>query len=350
VADEQQRGHAPGLYETFAAALRDNARVIVDCALYHHGAREVVEGDLGDALAAARMRGHSFIWIGLHDPSQQELDKVAKEFSLHPLAVEDAVKAHQRPKVEDFQESLFVVLKTVRYDEATQQVELGDVMLFVGDSFVVTVRHGQARALKDIRRRLEREPELLDCGPPAVLYAVADAVVDDYSAIAVAVEEDIEEVEARVFAPERSNDAHRIYNLKREVIEFRRAVRPLVAPMSRLAEGQVPRVADPLRPFFRDVADHAVRVADQVDGFDDLLGSVLSANLAQVGVQQNSDMRRISAWVAIAAVPTAVAGVYGMNFEHMPELEWRYGYPLVLAVIAALCVGLYRAFKRSGWL
>jgi magnesium transporter len=264
--------------------------------------------------------------------------------------VEDAVKAHQRPKVEEFEDSLFVVLKTVRYDEPTQQVDLGDVMLFLGDSFVVTVRHGQARALKGIRRRLEMEPELLDCGPSSVLYAVCDAVVDDYSEISFAVEEDIEEVEERVFSPFRSNEAGRIYNLKREVIEFRRAVRPLIEPMARLASGHVPRIHGHLHPFFRDVADHAVRVSEQVDGFDDLLSSVLSANLAQVGVQQNSDMRRISAWVAIVAVPTMIAGIYGMNFDHMPELRWRLGYPLVLGVMLVACVTLHRLFKRSGWL
>lgn len=324
--------------------------MIVDCALYHHGVREIAEGDLGKALLSARERGSSFIWIGLHDPTEDELARVAKEFALHPLAVEDAVKAHQRPKVEDFEDSLFVVLKTVRYDEATQQIELGDVMLFLGDSFVVSVRHGQARALTGIRKRLESEGHLLDCGPSAVLYAVADAVVDDYSTVAMAVEEDIEEVEERVFSPRRSNEAERIYNLKREVIEFRRAVRPLVDPMTRLASDLTPRVHEELQPFFRDVADHAVRVADQADGFDDLLTSVLNANLAQVGVQQNADMRRISAWVAIAAVPTAIAGIEGMNFVHMPELDWRYGYLVTLLLMALICSVLYRAFKRSGWL
>ena len=324
--------------------------MIVDCALYRRGHREAVEGDLGKALTVARSDGDSFIWIGLHDPTEAELAKVAGEFGLHPLAVEDAVKAHQRPKVEDYEDSLFVVLKTVRYDEPSQQVDLGDVMLFMGDSFVVTVRHGQARALKDVRRRLEVDEHLLDCGPSAVLYAVCDAVVDDYSRIAFAVEEDIEEVEERVFSPDRSNAAARIYNLKREVIEFRRAARPLIGPMDRLATGQVRHVHEQLRPFFRDVADHVVRVSEQVDGFDDLLGSVLNANLAQVAVQQNSDMRRISAWVAIVAVPTMIAGIYGMNFDHMPELHWRYGYPLALGGMAVICLGLYRAFKRSGWL
>ena len=324
--------------------------VIVDCALYHRGVREVTPGRWSDALATARGQQHSFIWIGLHDPTQAELDEVAAEFGLHPLAVEDAVKAHQRPKVEEYRDSLFIVLKTVRYDEDTQQVELGDVMLFVGDSFVVSVRHGQGRALADVRKRLEGQQHLLDCGPSSVMYAVVDRIVDDYTAIGLLIEEDIEEVEEQVFAPVRANPAARIYNLKREVIEFRRAVRPLVEPMTRLASGGTSQVHEKMRPFFRDVADHAVRVAEQVDGFDDRLTSVLSANLAQVGVQQNEDMRRISAWVAIAAVPTMIAGIYGMNFQHMPELGWQFGYPAVIGLMAVICVGLYRGFKRSGWL
>ena len=324
--------------------------MIVDCAVYRRGHREEVSRNVADALAEVRSSGDGFVWIGLYEPTEEEFDKISHDFKLHPLAVEDAVKAHQRPKVEEYEDSIFVVLKTVRYDEPTQQIELGDIMLFLGEAFVVTVRHGQGRALKDVRHRLELEREVLDCGPSAVLYAVCDRIVDDYTDITFEVEEDIEEVEQRVFSPERSNDAERIYNLKREVIEFRRAVRPLVEPMAKLASGAVPQIHDKMQPFFRDVADHAVRVSEAVDGFDDLLGSVLSANLAQVGVQQNNDMRRISAWVAIVAVPTMIAGIYGMNFKHMPELNWRFGYPMALAAMAVACVGLYRAFKRTGWL
>ncbi len=324
--------------------------MIVDSALYHHGVREVADGSWARALATARTRDRSFMWVGLHDPTQDELDQVAVEFGLHKLAVEDALNAHQRPKLEEYDDSLFLVLKTVRYDEDTQQIELGDVMLFVGDSFVVSVRHGRARALADVRKRLEAHQEILDCGPSSVMYAIVDRVVDDYTEIAVEVEEDIEEVEERVFSPERTNDAARIYNLKREVVEFRRAVLPLVDPLAKLAAGSVPHVHERMRPFFRDIADHAIRVSDQVQSFDDLLTSVLTANLAQVGVQQNSDMRRISAWVAIAVVPTMIAGIYGMNFDHMPELDWLWGYPVVLLVMAGACSALYRGFRRSGWL
>ena len=334
-------------------------RVIVDCALYVHGERPerpvhpqaITDGALRSLWERAKGESGSFVWVGLHDPTTEELDRVAVDLRLHPLAVEDAVKAHQRPKLEAYPDGHFVVLKTVRYDEATQQVDLGEVMLFLGDSVVITVRHGPARALGNIRKRLEENAALLGRGPYAVLYAVCDAVVDDYTDIVAALEDDISEVEEAVFSPQhRKQVAAQVYNLKRETIEFRRAVRPLVEPLNRLANGHLDEVPEHLRPYFRDVADHAVRVADQVDAYDDQLGSVLSANLAQVGVQQNNDMRRISAWVAIVAVPTMIAGIYGMNFEHMPELEWRYGYPLALGVMAVACTGLYRLFKRSGWL
>jgi len=324
--------------------------VIVDCALYRDGARDAPVDDLSEALAAARRDGAGFVWIGLHEPTEDELGRVADELGLHPLAVEDAVKAHQRPKVEDYEGSLFVVLKTALYQEQASAISIGEVMLFVGDRFVVTVRHGASKALHDVRARLESEPELLACGPSAVLYAVADRVVDDYTEVAAEIARDIDEVEEAVFSQSAGNDARQIYHLKREVIGFRRGVRPLVEPMQRLAAGRAPHVHERMRPFLRDVADHVARVVDQVDQFDDLLTSVLNANLAQVSVRQNADMRRISAWVAIVAVPTMIAGIYGMNFDHMPELRWRYGYPLALAVMALICAGLYRAFKRSGWL
>jgi len=324
--------------------------VIVDCALYHHGIRELAQDSWPEALKTARSEPSAFVWVGVHDPEEAELDQVAEDFGLHPLAVEDALKAHQRPKVEQYADSLFIVLKTVRYDEETQQIELGDVMLFLGDSFVVTVRHGKGRALSDVRRQLEHNKGVLEAGPSAVMYAIADRIVDDYSEIILEIEEDIEEVEERVFSPERGNSAARIYNLKREVIEFRRAVAPLVEPMKRLASGEEPHVDDQMAPFFRDIADHVLRVGEQVDWFDDRLASVLNANLAQVAVQQNEDMRRISAWVAIAAVPTLIAGIYGMNFDQMPELGWSFGYPAVIALMATICSLLYRGFRHSGWL
>jgi magnesium transporter len=252
--------------------------------------------------------------------------------------------------LEAYGDTLFLVLKTLRYVDRTSDIESGELMLFVGDSFVVSVRHGQANPLAQVRRRLESRDEILRCGPSAVLYAVCDAVVDTYTEISAEVQLDVEAVESRVFSADRSNDAEAIYRLKRELLEFRHAVTPLVEPMRALAGDEGGIVHPETRPFFRDVADHVVRVGEQVDACDDLLTGILNANLAQVSVRQNEDMRRISAWVAIVAVPTLVAGIYGMNFTHMPELTWRYGYPLSLALMLAICAVLYRAFKRSGWL
>ena len=324
--------------------------VIVDCAIYHEGRREDVSGDLSDALDRARAHADAFIWIGLHEPSTSEFDLVAKEFSLHPLAIEDAVHAHQRPKLERYDDSVFAVLKTLRYVEATSDIETGEIMLLLGEGFVVTVRHGGGNPLAAVRKRLEGDHAMLALGPCAVLHAVCDEVVDTYEAIAREVEVDIAEVEQRVFSAERASVAETIYSLKREVIEFRRAVAPLVEPMRALTDSVLPGVGPEIRPFFRDVYDHVLRVSGDVAAFDDLLTSVLNANLAQVSVRQNEDMRRISAWVAILAVPTAVAGIYGMNFKYMPELNWTFGYPAVLVFMLVVCVILYRLFRRSGWL
>jgi magnesium transporter len=223
-------------------------------------------------------------------------------------------------------------------------------MLFIGDGFVVTVRHREVRELTQVRRNLERQPELLRCGTGAVLHAVVDQVADDYAPVITALDSDIQEVEEEVFSPSGTNPAERIYKLKREVLEFHRAIAPLVEPLDRLSLGRVPFVSEDLVPYFRDVYDHVLRADEQVGEFRDLLTSVLEANLTQVSVRQNEDMRRISAWVAIAAVPTMIAGIYGMNFDHMPELGWSFGYPLMLVVTLSACLGLYRAFRRNGWL
>ena len=313
-----------------------NDVVIVDCALYHHGVREgVAATDFAEALATARTQGDSFVWIGLHDPTEDELGKVAAEFSLHDLAIEDALKAHQRPKVEEYDDSLFVVLKTVRYDEDSpaDRARRRDAVrrrLVRG--------HRPAREGTGARRRAAAaraaSRELLDCGPSAVLYAVADTIVDDYTAIALEVEEDIEEVEQQVFSPDRRNSAARIYNLKREVIEFRRAVLPLVEPMAQAGHRGRParRTSGCSRssatsPTMRCGSPSRSRASTTCSPRSSTPTSRRSA------VQQNEDMRRISAWVAMAAVPTAIAGIYGMNFEHMPELKWRFGYPAVLLLI-----------------
>ncbi len=302
------------------------------------------------ALSAAN-QDHDFIWIGLHEPSQREMDEVAAAFDLHQLAVEDAVRAHQRPKLERYGGgTLFMVLKTLWYVDAHDAVETGEIALFVGDRYVVTVRHGSGADLALTRRDLERHTGLLGHGPYAVLYSVCDRVVDGYEAVAADLQEDVDEVELSVFSSSRGNDSERIYTLKREVAEFRRAVAPLREPLTLFAQGQVEGMPLEAQAFFRDVADHAVRVHEEVESLDNLLSSAHEAHLARISVQQNDDIRKISAWVAIAAVPTAVAGIYGMNFDYMPELRWRIGYPLVMLVMLAVCVTLFRLFKRSGWL
>ena len=234
--------------------------------------------------------------------------------------------------------------------KVTADIETGQVLLFLGPEFVVTVRHGRGGGLSAVRRQMENRPEVLRCGPAAVLYAVCDHTVDDYVHVADALEDAVDELEGRVFAAGRHNEAERIYKLKREVLEFRRAVLPLLAPLDRLSRDGLVHVHPETQPFFRDVHDHAVRVAETAESLSALLTGALDANLAQVQVQQNEDMRRISAWVAIAAVPTMVAGIYGMNFETMPELEWRFGYPTVLGIVLAICLFLYWRFKRAGWL
>jgi magnesium transporter len=322
---------------------------IVDCAVYEQGERSDVSLDHAHE---AYLRDGAFVWIGLHGPTPEELDKVTKEFNLHELAVEDAIKAHQRPKLERFGDVTFLVLKTARYVEP-DEIEFGEILLFTADDFVVSVRHGEATPLHGVRTKVEGKPELLRCGPMAVVYAILDEVVDGYAPVMDALDRDVEEVEQEVFAGERPRSsqrtAQRIYELKREAIDFARAVTPLVEPLERMTTGTT-RVPEGLTTYLRDVLDHLIRLSQRIEALREVLTSVLQANLAQVGVRQNEDMRKISAWVAILAVPTMLAGVYGMNFEHMPELRWQLGYPGVITLMLVLCFGLWRYFKRVGWL
>ncbi|WP_405482542.1 magnesium/cobalt transporter CorA [Streptomyces sp. NBC_00009] len=332
--------------------------MIVDCGIYRDGRRTEGPADFSHALAEARAEGHSFVWIGLHEPAEDEFDRVSEAFGLHPLAVEDALKAHQRPKLEVYDDSVFVVLKPVVYEPDGDKVSSGEVMLFMGDSFVVTVRHGEGAPLKAVRKRLEADPDVLRYGPTAVLYSIADATVDHYLEVATELQTDMEELEAEVFSPEGGgsrNTASRIYTFKRQILEFRRATGPLLLPIARLSGtgqsiGSVPFVHDSARPFFRDVSDHLLRVNESVDALDRLVSDILAAHLAQMGVRQNDDMRKISAYAAMAAVPTLIAGIYGMNFDHMPELHWLWSYPIVILAMLSLELLLFRTFKRRGWL
>jgi magnesium transporter len=324
--------------------------VIVDCGVYAEGERQDLPKDPETVAQAIYDDGETFGWVGLYEPTPAEMRRVQELFNLHELAVEDALKAHQRPKVERFGESIVVVLRTLWYVDAGDAVETGQVSVFVGKRYVVTVRHGEGAPLTTARQELEERASLLGHGPAAVLWAICDSVVDGYESVADSVEVDVDEVETSVFSAERTSDAERIYTLKREVLEMRRAITPLRDPIEAFAHGSVPLVSREAAPFFRDVADHVIRVSDQTEALDTLLSSALNAHLARVSVQQNDDMRRISAWVAIAAVPTTVAAIYGMNFENMPELRWYYGYFACVAVMALLCTTLYAAFRRAGWL
>jgi magnesium transporter len=323
--------------------------MIVDCALYEQGRRH--DGDLSlEEASRACLRDGAFVWLGLYEPTSDELDSVRREFDLHELAVEDAVNAHQRPKLEVYDDTLFVVLKPARYVDSEEVVETGEIHVFVSTSFVVAVRHGEASSLRDARKRLEHRRDLLEAGPGAVLYAIVDKVVDDYEPVVEGLATDIQQIEAQVFSSDRTNPAERIYKMEREVLEFSRAVIPLTSAVDRLARGHFDLVDDRLHEYFRDVHDHLLREGQRINGFRDLLSSALQANLTQVAVRQNEDMRRITAWVAILAVPTAVAAIYGMNFKHMPELRWTYGYPVVLGVTLLICIALYMRLRRAGWL
>ncbi|MER5857521.1 magnesium and cobalt transport protein CorA [Streptomyces sp. NPDC059688] len=330
---------------------------VVNCVMYQDGARVPECADLEDAVRLVRKRGDGFVWLGLHEPTAREFAGIAELFDLHPLAVEDAVEAHQRPKLEHYGDTLFAVFKTVCYVEheeltaTSEVVNTGEIMVFVGEDFVVTVRHGMHGSLGPLREELESDPQQLAKGPAAVLHAIADHVVDDFLSVTDAVQADIDQVETEVFSEIGARlDPGRIYQMKRELLELKRAVVPLGRPVEDLATRPIRVVAPEIQAYFRDVLDHLIRAKEQIAAFDELLNSILQAHLAQVTVAQNEDMRKITAWAAVIAVPTMVCGVYGMNFDHMPELHWQFGYPLVMVVMAGACLALYRGFRRNGWL
>ncbi|MET9773741.1 magnesium and cobalt transport protein CorA [Streptomyces sp. NPDC006367] len=330
---------------------------VVNCVAYQGGYRTPVSGDPADAVRRMREHGDGFLWVGLHEPTDREFAGIAELFHLHPLAVEDAIEAHQRPKVERYDDTLFAVFKTVCYvgherlTATSEVVDTGEIMVFTGEDFVITVRHGRHGSLGPLREGLEAEPRQLAKGPSAVLHAIADQVVDDFLTVIEAVQEDIDRIETDVFAENGARvDPGRIYQLKRELLELKRAVVPLGRPLEELATRPSRAVAPEIQAYFRDVTDHLLRATEQIAAFDELLNSILQAHLAQVTVAQNEDMRKITAWAAIVAVPTMICGMYGMNFEHMPELRWRYGYGLFLGLVFAVCLTLYRGFRRNGWL
>jgi len=335
----------------------DVEKVIGDCAIYENGRRRSDRVPLARAAAAAASTD-GFVWIGLQQPTETDLATVAEQFRLPALAVEDAIKAHQRAKVEVYDDVVFVVLKPVRYVDHQEIVHVEEIAVFLGAHFVVTVRHGRSTILGTVRRELDAgslPPEIH--GPTAVLHRTADLIVDQYAGIIANIDEDVAEIESQVFGESEGDHAERIYKLKRQVFQFHRAVVPLDEPLQRLVAGTVAGVDPDAGPYFRDIRDHLLRAADGIEGHDRRLSDVLQANASRVSVRQsaiavrqNEDMRKISAWAAIALVPTAVAGIYGMNFDNMPELGWKYGYFAVLGLIVTACVTLYRLFKHNGWL
>ena len=323
--------------------------MIVDCAHYRDGVRQH-EGKLPLDVAEKCVVGDGdFVWLGMYEPTVDELQDVGRRFGLHELALEDAYRAHQRPKLEDYDESYFIVLRPSRYDDEKEEVEFGEIMLFVSPTYVIAVRHGAASELTGVRRQLEAHPELLEAGPAAAVWAILDKVVDDYQPVVDGIDNDITEVETEIFQ-HQTDSTQRIYFLKREVIEFHNAAAPLLLPLEALERGAFPTMDEQLRRYFRDVADHARRVDDQVRAQRELLTSILEANLALLGVKQNEVVRSISAWAAIIAVPTFLASIWGMNFTHMPELDQPWGYWVALAMMAIAVVFLFRFFKRVHWL
>jgi magnesium transporter len=326
-----------------------DAPMIVDYALYQNGLRYNEPSNLGELISKARTEG-GFVWLGLAEPTESEFAKIAQDFQIHPLAVEDAVAAHQRPKYEEFPNVQAMVLKTAFYEERGSLISTGEILCFIGDYFIVVVRHGSGAPLANTRHQLEANPEHLAKGPYAVLHAILDHVIDCYIDISVELENDVTQAEQKVFGETRESASQEIYLLKREVIEFRHAIDPLLSPLQNLASMGARHIPTELTPFFRDTLDHLSRASDAAAGLDSLLASALQAEIAQVQLQQNEDMRKITSYVALASVPTMVAGIYGMNFDTMPELRWQYGYPAVLGSLVLITAYLYRKFKKSGWL
>ena len=323
--------------------------MIVDVALYRDGIRTSAPADISDQVDLARREG-GFVWLGLAQPTQEEFDHVVGELNFHPLAVEDAVNAKQRPKIENYDGLTFFVIKTVFYNEERSEITTGELMCFVDKHFIVIVRHGEGSPLSTVRHDLEQKPDLLNLGPFSVLHAVVDRVIDEYTNIATELENDVINIETKVFGGQRKTYSQEIYFLKREVIEYRHAIEPLILPLQYLASDAATDIPTKMKPFFRDTLDHLQFANQHATGMDLLLTTVLQADLAHVQVRQNEDVRRISAWVALAAGPTMIAGIYGMNFETMPELTWKYGYPTVLVIITSLSALLFYKFKKSKWL
>ena len=322
---------------------------LVHSVTYADGLRvgEVAIPDISEVL---KQPGR-FVWVGLHEPDDEMLAEIQQEFSLHDLAVEDAARAHQRPKLERYGDSIFVVLRTAHVDPATGEIDFGETHVFVGSNYIVSVRHGGSLPYDEVRARCETTPDLMAKGPGFVLYALMDFIVDQYFPLVDTFEDKLAALEDDIFGQTFTrHTTQRIYQLKRDLLEVKRAVAPLVDMCNRLVRADFRLIPDDARVYFRDVYDHAIRINEMVDTLRELLTAALEANLSLISVSQNEAMKRLAGWAAIVAVPTMIAGIYGMNFKFMPELDWYLGYPLAMAIMIGACGFLYYKFKRSGWL
>lgn len=323
--------------------------MFVDGAMYVDGRRAATIHSVKE-IAKERREQRGTVWIGLREPTEQEFAAVASEFELHSLAVEDAIKAGQRPKLERYGGVIFVVLWPACYREAPETVDFGEIHVFTGDDFVITVRHGEIATLGQARERLEAEPTLLCRGAQAILYAIMDQVVDDYAPVVEGLENDVDEIESQVFGDEGPDPSRRIYELSREAIRLQRATRPLADLLGRLVEDDDERMDPEVKRHLRDVRDHTLRAGERVEGFRELLSNILSVNLTMSSVEQSDQAKKISGWGAILFTPTLIGTVYGMNFQNMPELSWTLGYPMALGLMALVAIVLYLVFRRAGWL
>jgi magnesium transporter len=321
--------------------------MVVACAAYE-GGRRIADLEI-DQLDDFKTGPGQFLWIGLHEPDEALLARMQKRFGLHDLAVEDTRHAHQRPKLEVYGDAIFMVLHTAQLRDG--HVEFGETHVFAGPGYVLSVRHGPSSSYKEVRQRCESAPKKLKKGEDFVIYSLMDFIVDNYIPVVDAIEEEVEQMEDSIFdKPFDRAMVERIYGFKRELLSLRRIVAPLVEITNRMMRFDVPLIDKNTYPYFRDVHDHAMRVSETIDSLRELLTSALEANLLLASVNQNEVMKKLAGWAAILAVPTAIAGIYGMNFDNMPELRWQYGYYTVLGITAAICGWLYWRLRRTGWL
>lgn len=320
---------------------------VVNCAAYSEG-RKVSDVTIED-ISEVLKEPDKFVWIGLHEPGADMLKKIQIEFGLHDLAIEDALRAHQRPKIEAYGETLFIVLRTIQMHQ--KQIDLGETHFFVGHNFIISVRHGSSLAYTDVRSRCESTPHLLKNGPGFALYAIMDTIVDQYFPVIDALAQELDDLEEMIFDEKlRRETTAQIYHLKHQLLDVKRSVSPLIDICNRLMRFDLKLIEEETRHYFRDVYDHAIRINEMVDNSRDLLSTALEANLSLISISQNEVSKKFAGWAAIIGIPTMVAGVYGMNFKVMPELEWPLGYPIIMLITFGSCIGLYFRFKRSGWL